>query len=352
MNNPFRLDFGAVPKLYIARSDNEDVIINTFTNENPSVHIYLITGARGMGKTVLMTAVSEQIKKEKDWLHIDVSSEHVMTELYSYLMRETGSKFSDIKISANANLGLANIGLSATMNGDKNADIKIEIKNILEEYKKKNKKLLLTIDEVGNTAGMREFATFFQQCIRSNYPIFVLMTGLYKNVRALENNKTLTFLKRAPKIQLKPLNQRRVVREYQEVFDFSHEELNKLAKATKGYAYAFQILGYLLCESDEKKLTDKIIDEYKLDLYEKCYDKIWEELSNNEQRIVAKAASLETPMVATIKKDLDIDSNNFSTYQNNLLKYGIITDSSAYGKMEFSLPFFKEFVLDITDDFA
>ena len=58
MNNPFSLDFGAEPLLYIPRTEEQNKILSTFTSETPSNHIFLILGARGSGKTVLMTNIS------------------------------------------------------------------------------------------------------------------------------------------------------------------------------------------------------------------------------------------------------------------------------------------------------
>ena len=67
---------------------------------------------------------------------------------------------------------------------------------------KKKKRLLITIDEVTNTKKMRIFASAFQIFVRQDYPIFLLMTGLYENIHELQNEKSLTFLYRAPKLRL------------------------------------------------------------------------------------------------------------------------------------------------------
>lgn len=47
MNNPFSLDFGTEPNLYIPRTEEQNKIINTFNSEIPSTHMYLLLGARG-----------------------------------------------------------------------------------------------------------------------------------------------------------------------------------------------------------------------------------------------------------------------------------------------------------------
>ena len=76
-----------------------------------------------------------------------------------------------------------------------------EIDKILVELNKNNKRVLITIDEVVNSKDMREFATYYQHCRRESLPLFVLMTGLYKNIRALQNNRSLTFLKQATRVE-------------------------------------------------------------------------------------------------------------------------------------------------------
>ena len=48
-------------------------------------------------------------------------------------------------------------------------------------------------------------ASSFQTFIREDYPVFLLMTGLFENIRNLQNEDTLTFLYRTPRIELKPL---------------------------------------------------------------------------------------------------------------------------------------------------
>jgi len=42
------------------------------------------------------------------------------------------------------------------------------------------------------------------------------MTGLFENIDALQNEKNLTFLYRAPKVKLQPLDKGAVKQKYQE----------------------------------------------------------------------------------------------------------------------------------------
>ncbi len=262
-DNPFSLDFGAQTNLYIPRLYEQNKIISTFMSDKPSSHMFLILGARGSGKTVLMTAISHRIK-------------------------------------------------------------------------------LVTIDEVVNSKNVREFTTYFQHCIREELPVFVLMTGLYKNVRALQNNKSQTFLKSAPKITIGPLSNRRIAKQYEEVFGLNEDSSFELAAQTNGYSYGFQILGYSLFDQNKSILDDKVLFEYQTNLEECSYEKIWEELSPSERDVVKAIAKEEDNVqVKEVREKLGLDSNNFSTYQTTLENSGILDNTAAFGRLRFTLPYFK-----------
>ena len=62
--NPYTLTFWIKSDQYISRVQQTEEIIGTLQSENPSVRVYLISGVRGSSKTVLMTNVSDELKKE------------------------------------------------------------------------------------------------------------------------------------------------------------------------------------------------------------------------------------------------------------------------------------------------
>ncbi len=340
-NNPFSLDFGAEPNLCINRYEEYNRIINAFMADKPSTHIFMLIGARGTGKTVLMTMVSHKLCEEKDWIHIDLSSERDMLHSLAASLYEN-SKKKKISTKLELTVGAAKVTLEKNK---EYSDIQIDLDNMLCEYKKKNIRVIITLDEAANSKNIREFTTYFQHCLREGFQIFVLMTGLYKNLRALENNRTQTFLKRAPRINIGPLNNMRIGNAYKEVFNINDAEASFMAKQTCGYSYGFQMLGYLVFESKNQKMNDEIIQEYKTMLGEFSYEKIWEELSAGERKIVAAIASAENEIsVKDVREMIEMDSNNFSTYKSSLEKGGILQKDSAYGMVDFALPYFRDFI--------
>lgn len=338
--NPFSLDFGAEPNLYISRTIESRKILDTFTSEIPSTHIYMITGVRGCGKTVLMTSVSHTIAKEKDWIYCDLNGErNTLESLAAFLSKSLKKKSIKLKALNTPYFG-AEIERSEIY-----TDIQTDLDEMLQELNNEGKKLLITLDEAVNSQNIRELTTYFQHCLREKYPVFLLMTGLYKNLRALQNNRSQTFLRRCPKIELEPLNIRRIANVYADVFDIDESSSKHLADMTNGYSYAFQILGYIMCDYNKKEADQKVLREYKAMLDECSYEKIWEELSQNERLVASAIAKLGNKVsVKDVKAQLEMDSNNFSTYQATLENMGLLSNATAYGVVSFTLPYFADFI--------
>ena len=344
-NNPFSLDFGGTPYLMIPRVLETQKIVNAFSAEIPSTHIFMIMGARGNGKTVLMSSVKEALIENKEWLHVDLSPESDMLEvLAAALYQKSKKKTSKRKMDFNLDLKIASFEVSSETDG-KYSSVYLDLDSMLEYLRGKKLKVLITVDEAVNTKAMRELTTYFQHCLREKYPVFLLMTGLYKNIRALQNNRSQTFLKRAPRLILSSLSLMRIAQKYKEVFSIDTGEAEEMAQYTKGYSYAFQILGYLVFESKKNVVSERVLDEYKLLLGESSYDKIWEELSPNERKIAQIAA--DQPDGVTVKElrdKLEMNSNEFSTYSDTLEKSGVFSSDAAYGTVRFALPFIKEYI--------
>lgn len=175
----------------------------------------------------------------------------------------------------NARLDFSAFGLGVSI---ENAAPVTEIENVLElmmeQVKKSGKKILITIDEVICSEYIRIFASSFQIFLRQEQPIFLLMTGLYENIYDLQNDKSLTFLYRAPKLLLEPLNYSSVKNHYSKIFNINSEAADKMTGLTKGYPFAFQVLGYLYWEEREQKSIEDILPEYDQYRDEYVYSKI------------------------------------------------------------------------------
>ena len=340
MNNPFELTFGLKPSNYISRLKQSDEIISNFKSKTGNKS-FLITGVRGTGKTVMLSHISKQFENEKNWIVIELIPNYDMLEQFASALYDSSIMN---KIFNNKTFGFSFSGISFSISGEKpitNVISLIEV--LLDRIKKCDKSVLIAVDEVSNNDYVKTFTQAFQLLIRKEYPIHLLMTGLYQNIYELQNDKDLTFLYRAPKISLEPLNLAAITNSYQELLNITKEEALLLAKETKGYAYAYQVLGYLVFEKQNPKLDDKLYAKYDQYLEEYVYEKMYSELSTNDKKILKAFTSDDINSVDNLLLKSKMKKNVFSVYRDRLIKRGII-ESPEYGKLILKLPRFYEFL--------
>ena len=341
MNNPFTLSFGKKPVQYISRITQTNEIIDNFNAELPSNQIYMITGVRGSGKTVMMTNISTELSQFSNWITVELNPtrdllQSLAAKLYS--IPDLHERFIKAKLDFSA------FGLGVSIeHAPPVTDIEDVLMHMLSHIKEMGKRLLITVDEVTNSENIKIFTSSFQIFLREDYPIFLLMTGLYENIYELQNDKALTFLYRAPKLILEPLNYTAVRKSYADIFQIDLETAEKMTSLTKGYPFAYQVLGYLYWLHRDTKSLEEILPEYDQYLEEYVYSKIWSELSELDKKILIEIATSGEYRIKNIRERLGMKSELFSVYRERLKRKGVI-DTREYGKIHMALPRFAEFV--------
>ena len=341
MSNPFTVSFGKSPLEEIERPTQINEIIDVFSAQPIDRQIYIITGIRGSGKTVMMSSVAKRFKAEEDWIVVELNPE---TDMLRGLAAKLCSESACSEIFRRAKLNLSLLGFGIEISGEPPiSDIESALDRMLESLKKKGKRVLVTVDEATNNSNVRIFAAAFQIFVRHELPLFLLMTGLYENIEDLQDEKSLTFLYRAPKIHLKPLNMFAIASRYRSLFHLDESDARKMASVTKGYPFAFQVLGYLTWRGNCG--YDDILPLYRQYLEEYVYDKIWSELSAKDREAVIAIAKSGTGKVSDILLRLDSTAGKFSPYRDRLIKKGIVSDGTR-GYLSFTLPLFGEYAID------
>ena len=242
-DNPFTLTFGKQPGEYISRQENTNEIISTFDASHPVCQSYLIEGVRGSGKTVLMTAVANELGNEDDWVIVNLNTTQDLMEGLAMRLADACERLPGL-LQKGFNFSVAGFGIGINGVGQERDFVSI-IEKILLRLKKAEKKVLITLDEVIPNKNLRQFASQFQIFVRQDYPVYLIMTGLFENIYTIQNDPALTFLLRTPKIRLEPLSLRQIANQYRGIFDIDNDHAYELAYITKGYAFAFQALGLL-----------------------------------------------------------------------------------------------------------
>ena len=341
MQNPFTLKFGRSPLESVERPVQINEILEAFTADTVNQQMFIITGVRGSGKTVMMTQISNKLRADANWVVIELNP---ATDLLSSMLSKLNSNQVCTELIKSAKIDLSFFGFGVAIEGTVPiTDAETAIIKILERLKKNGRRLLVTIDEMTNSESMKIFAGAFQIFVRQELPVFLLGTGLYENIEELQNEKSLTFLYRAPKIQLKPLNNGAIINKYKTIFHISQESASQMAELTKGYPFAFQVLGYLTWNHDGD--YHAVLDEYEQYLSEFVYDKIWSELSAKDRMVAKAIADEKNGKIKDIRGRLGMETNEFNPYRKRLIKKGIVSGEMR-GYVYFTLPLFAEYVIE------
>ena len=171
-----------------------------------------------------------------------------------------------------------------------------------------------------------------------------------------EKLKGCTFLTRTLDREIPPLDDSQMAVSYFNTFGIDEKEAIKLAKMTKGYAFAYQLLGYWYFEKYVNK-NEEVRDvevEYRSELIKYSYNKLWSELSEKDKEIVYALVELEADENRVKRAEVinymnsqgkAVTSSTFNKYRERLLRKGIIsTSENRDGYIWLPLPQFGNFV--------
>lgn len=354
--NPFSPNFGTVPPIFLDRQKQVNQLVDELQNPLSPFRTTIVYGTRGSGKTSFITDVSNKIEAQSDWLIVNLAlGSNLMPTLVDSIYQKAAPP---LKKALNALDGLKfsafGIELDFSQKTPTNHQYQVVLENILQKLREKNVKLLITIDEVKSTPEVRQLMSIYQILLRENFQISLIMTGLPNHVSELQNDDVLTFLLRSGRIVLTPLDRWSILNSYQKTFQarqIDPDALRLLTRLTAGYAYAFQLLGYLVwqnCPAPIKKYDiQAVLPQYQTELSRNAYLKIYQGLSTMDQQFLMAMAEASTMPVSTneIGQKLQKSKNYLSVYRRRLLDAQVVY-SPQRGQLSFSLPLFKDFLLD------
>ena len=341
-NNPFCLSFGKEPDRYVERTEAYEQITETFLSESPSINHFLIMGIRGSGKTVLMSAIANEFRDREDWVVVSLNPTRDLIEMFAASLYDE-KKLNNYYIDASIGIPALGIGINIKPK-QQITDLQVALERLISIAADNDKRVLVVIDDITKSNNVITFATAFQDLISKKLPVYLIMTGLFENIYSLQRDKRCSFLMRAEKVQLKPLSKIGMKNQYKDTFKCNDKTALEMADFTKGYSYAFQALGYIMwekeCSLEEAvPLFDERMSEY-------CYEKIWEDLSETEKRIVVYISDKDKCKTKDIVDDVLEGSNSFPVIRDRLIKKGIV-DGNEYGYISLALPRFDVFVKSV-----
>jgi hypothetical protein len=213
--------------------------------------------------------------------------------------------------------------------------------------------LLFSVDEARATdRELESFVSTFQFFVRDKRKVALIMAGLPGNVMQMFRADSISFLRRALRRELLPIDQpevRAVIRDTVEMTGRSIQgaALAKAAEETKGLPFMIQLIGYhAFGQSDAKTISltdvDNGLDSAKKDMVSMVLEATMYELSDKDRQfLTAMAMDRDESRVSDIADRMGVSSQYVGNYRRRLKAQGVIAPAGR-GRVVFAMPMLKE----------
>ncbi len=360
--NPFTPSFGKVPPHMAGRDQVVCDLLDALDNGagDPNLTTILV-GARGTGKTALLTSVSREARS-RGWVSVDVSARPGM--LKSILDRsragaahliesEGGTRIKSIQVGQL-------IGLEWEVAKRDQPDWRMSMEKVLDGLSEVGSGLLITVDEVrADLDDMVDLVSVYQHFVREDRPVALLMAGLPFRVSELLSSEDISFLRRAqhrtfgriPDADIEDALRQTVQEAGRQI---GGAALARAAEAIDGFPYMMQLVGYRAWSRNPGagEITAQDVDEAaalaKRELASGVFDATYKELSDRDRQFLfAMLEDDAESLVADIARRMGVKGNYAGQYKRRLLEQGLIGERGR-GRVAFELPGFREYIREMS----
>ena len=359
----FHPTFGSRPAQIVGRDDVMEKFINGMAEPIGSRERCLfMIGQRGMGKTALLLEMADQAKNLNMIPALVTAYDGMNDDIIETLQRNSTKQLPDAKSIQGFEVGAFgfSFGLDFSKAENERVGFRTKLAMLCDTFEKFGKGVLLLIDEANNSEEMRQLAVTYQHLVGEEKNIAIIMAGLPQAVSSVLNDKVLTFLNRADKINLGPISISEIRSYYTIAFEesgvkISDDLTDQAAEATKGYPYLMQLIGYYILKytSTEKKVDERILAlalkaAFK-DMDRNVFAPMLQPLSDGDLAFIRAMSEDDGPSkTGDIVGRLQKSNSYIQPYRARLIDAGII-ESYRKGEVQFTIPRLTQYLREIRD---
>jgi hypothetical protein len=330
----------------------------------------LFTGARGMGKTVLLNA-AEDAALEAGWLVASVTSRRGMrdelteTILPGLLLEHDPQARSST--TTGVNLSAGGFGLGTTKEPTAKYEVTPSFRSMLERLAEvqmeRGSGVLISVDEAHRAVAdeLREIAQAVQHAFRANLDVAFVAAGLPSAVDELLNVDAMTFLRRAERFPLGPVRDSEVVRALRGPIEaagrsLTESALNAALVAIQGYPFFVQLVGYQLWAADPSSRqidgdqAEQAVRKAARRARRVLHEPLLADLSGRDREfLVAMAQDDGASRLADIASRMGVTTDYASQYRSRLIAAEVI-EPYQHGWVRFAVPFLSEHLRGVGDE--
>lgn len=356
--NPFTPVFGKVPPFMAGRERIIDDMTAAFSSNGNSPDLCsLFVGARGTGKTALLTYLAHEAE-QYGWISARVTASPVMLEDILQRLQESANHLIEPKQNRQlTGLEISAIGSISWKNLPESANWRTRMNNVFSALEKTNTGVLICVDEVDpSLESMEHLVTVYQHFVGEGKRASLLMAGLPHRVSALLSGRSTSFLRRAARHNLGPIPRYEVEETFRLTIQTAGKEitddaLQEAVKAIDGFPFMLQLVGYRswnaagVAKTIDINAIERGVRLAQEELEERVFDATIAELSKGD-RAFLQAMTQDEGLTcrSDLTQRLNKSSGYISTYKKRLLEAGVIEEPEP-GVFRFALPGFRDYLL-------
>lgn len=348
--NPFTPMFGKVPAYMAGRELLIDEMVQAFEfpESNPNL-CSIFVGARGTGKTALLTYLGYRAQQE-GWIVADTTASRGMLDDILQRIGDAASHLLAADCSRKlTGIGVASIASVSWENNVASGNWRTKMNAIFSQLEETQTGVVITVDEIdGDLSEMVELVTTYQHFVREGKKVALLMAGLPSKVSALLSGKSTSFLRRAARHDLGTIPDYEVYEAFRLTIEdagktIDDDALDVACEAIGGFPFMFQLVGYRSWNASRREKTitanhvQSGIQVARMEFEDRVLSATCSELSKGDVAFLrAMNSEGQTPR-DEIAKRTGKKSSWVSTYKKRLLEAGVI-DEPVAGEFSFALP--------------
>lgn len=370
VRNPYRATLGANPPMLVGREEEIEECDRALRN-GPGTHerISLVSGPRGVGKTVLLNKF-EEVGRSHSWWVISETASHGFIErlrdaAYQIAVEQLRSSRTRIR-----GISLPH-GFGVTLEDAEKHSPKLTLRAALTDLLTLQAEIdrhlgqepvgvFITLDELHHSQRdeVIEFGTTIQHLVREDREIAVAMAGIPSAVKPLlasdAGSNPVTFLRRANMIELGLVSDDESRRALEEplldlAFSWEPAALDQAVKACAGYPFMIQLVGQeaFLCREGNAITASSVarsLPVARRKLGQLVHEPALADLSEKDRQFLAVMARNDGPTrTSDIADHLGVGASYVSVYRARLIEAGIIA-APSYGHVDFELPYLRDYI--------
>lgn len=364
MRNPFKPTAGATPPVLVGRQSILDDFQESIEDGAGAPGLLqLIAGARGVGKTVMLTELGD-VALSNGWVVIhesaDVNLLNRIRRRVKAAREELGSpNRTDGSTSWTVKIPLLEVGRqNERRTGAEDRTWFEEVNALLDVLGPHETGLCITVDEIHSLAAepLHELATQVQMFTRDDRLVALVMAGLPGAIAELlaGEDKPTTFLRRAERPEMRDVPIAEVSKALHKTITdagrtISDDLVQQCADSTGGYPFMIQLVGHQVWRQGKvgpitAQHVHDGIDAAQVRIGKLVHAPALKDLSDVDRSFLVHMAIDDGPSkISEIASRIGRGGNYATVYRTRLIDAGMIRPAGR-GFVDFEMPFMREYL--------